>query len=171
MPSLAQLIIWIVMGLVGGSLAGLIITRERKGLGLVRNMGLGCSGTDAGVPSLHIGTVTVRPTKEILLEVCASRERQRQADDDNSACELGCCLGSRPSCPPKSATRQKRCRRMPPSARRLMQRRASPTCKPQSQEYHHPIKQCFSPSPRPYTSPARCVDTRVTSLPVVPVLA
>ena len=34
---------------------------------------------------LGIDTVTVRPTKEILLKVCASRERQRQADDDNSA--------------------------------------------------------------------------------------
>jgi TRAP-type C4-dicarboxylate transport system permease large subunit len=59
---------------------------------------------------------------------------------------------------------------MPSSARRLMQRRASPTCKPQSQEYHHPIKQCFPPSPKSYTSPTRCVDARVTSLPVVPVL-
>src|SRR6516165_5210800 len=37
------------------------------------------------MPSAGIDTVTVRPTKEILLEVCASRERQRQADDDNSA--------------------------------------------------------------------------------------
>ena len=39
MPSLAQFITWIVMGLLGGSLAGLIITRERKGFGLARNMG------------------------------------------------------------------------------------------------------------------------------------
>ncbi len=30
MPSLAQFITWIVMDLLGGSLAGLIITRERK---------------------------------------------------------------------------------------------------------------------------------------------
>src|SRR5215831_18625861 len=48
MPSLAQLIVWIVMGLVGGSLAGLIITRERKGFGLVRNMGLGLAGAIVG---------------------------------------------------------------------------------------------------------------------------
>jgi uncharacterized membrane protein YeaQ/YmgE (transglycosylase-associated protein family) len=47
-PSLAQLIVWIVMGLVGGSLAGLIITRERKGFGLVRNMGLGLAGAIVG---------------------------------------------------------------------------------------------------------------------------
>jgi uncharacterized membrane protein YeaQ/YmgE (transglycosylase-associated protein family) len=44
MPSLAQLTVWIVMGLVGGSLAGLLITRERKGFGLVRNMALGLAG-------------------------------------------------------------------------------------------------------------------------------
>jgi uncharacterized membrane protein YeaQ/YmgE (transglycosylase-associated protein family) len=48
MPSLAQLIVWIVMGLVGGSLAGPIITRERKGFGLVRNMGLGLAGAIVG---------------------------------------------------------------------------------------------------------------------------
>jgi uncharacterized membrane protein YeaQ/YmgE (transglycosylase-associated protein family) len=48
MPSLAQLIVWIVMGLVGGSLAGLIITRDRKGFGLVRNMGLGLAGAIVG---------------------------------------------------------------------------------------------------------------------------
>ena len=48
MPALAQLIVWIVMGLVGGSLAGLIITRERKGFGLVRNIGLGLAGAVVG---------------------------------------------------------------------------------------------------------------------------
>jgi uncharacterized membrane protein YeaQ/YmgE (transglycosylase-associated protein family) len=48
MPSLAQLIVWIVMGLLGGSLAGLIITREREGFGLVRNMGLGLAGAIVG---------------------------------------------------------------------------------------------------------------------------
>ena len=48
MPSLAQVIVWIIMGLVGGSLAGLIITRERKGFGLVKNMGLGLAGAIVG---------------------------------------------------------------------------------------------------------------------------
>jgi uncharacterized membrane protein YeaQ/YmgE (transglycosylase-associated protein family) len=48
MPSLAQFITWIVMGLLGGSLAGLIITRERKGFGLARNMGLGLAGAIVG---------------------------------------------------------------------------------------------------------------------------
>ena len=48
MPSLAQFITWIVMGLLGGSLAGLIITWERKGYGLARNMGLGLAGAIVG---------------------------------------------------------------------------------------------------------------------------
>jgi uncharacterized membrane protein YeaQ/YmgE (transglycosylase-associated protein family) len=48
MPTFAEFIVWIVMGLVGGSLAGLIITRERKGFGLARNMGLGLAGAIVG---------------------------------------------------------------------------------------------------------------------------
>ncbi len=48
MPSLAQFIVWVVVGLLGGSLVGLIITRERKGFGLVRNMGLGLAGALVG---------------------------------------------------------------------------------------------------------------------------
>ena len=39
---------WFVRGLVVGSLAGLIITRARKGFGLVRNMGLGFAGAIVG---------------------------------------------------------------------------------------------------------------------------
>jgi hypothetical protein len=37
------------------------------------------------VPSSGIHANTVRPTKEVLLEICASRERLRYADDDNPA--------------------------------------------------------------------------------------
>ena len=48
MPSLAQFTVWIVMGLVGGSLAGLVITRERKGFGLARDMALGLAGAIVG---------------------------------------------------------------------------------------------------------------------------
>ena len=48
MPSIAQFIVWIVMGLLGGSLAGFIMTRERKGFGLARNMGLGLAGAIVG---------------------------------------------------------------------------------------------------------------------------
>jgi uncharacterized membrane protein YeaQ/YmgE (transglycosylase-associated protein family) len=48
MPSLDQFIVWIVVGLLGGSLAGLLITWERKGLGLLRNLGVGLAGALIG---------------------------------------------------------------------------------------------------------------------------
>ena len=48
MPSVDQLIVWIVVGLIGGSLAGRIITWDREGLGLVRNLGLGLAGALIG---------------------------------------------------------------------------------------------------------------------------
>ncbi len=48
MPTLAQFVVWIVVGLIGGSLAGLIITWHRQGFGLWRNIGLGLIGALVG---------------------------------------------------------------------------------------------------------------------------
>ena len=48
MPSVDQLIVWIVVGLLGGSLAGLLITWEREGFGLLRNLGVGLVGAFVG---------------------------------------------------------------------------------------------------------------------------
>jgi uncharacterized membrane protein YeaQ/YmgE (transglycosylase-associated protein family) len=48
MPSLDQIVVWIVVGLLGGSLAGLIITWDRKGLGLLRNLAVGLAGALIG---------------------------------------------------------------------------------------------------------------------------
>ena len=48
MLSLDRIIVWIIIGLVGGSLAGLIVKRERKGFGLLRNFGLGLAGALVG---------------------------------------------------------------------------------------------------------------------------
>ncbi len=48
MPSLDQFVVWIVVGLLGGSLAGLIITWDRKGFGLLRNLGVGLVGALIG---------------------------------------------------------------------------------------------------------------------------
>ena len=48
MVSLAQFVVWIVVGLLGGSLAGLIITRERQGFGIWRNLALGLVGALIG---------------------------------------------------------------------------------------------------------------------------
>lgn len=45
LPSLEQFVVWIAIGLVGGSLAGMMVAREQKSVGLVRNLGL---GLDAG---------------------------------------------------------------------------------------------------------------------------
>ena len=47
-------------------------------------------------------------------------------------------------CPPKSATRQHRCRRMLSSSPGLVQRQASPTCKPQSSRVLSSDQACFS---------------------------
>ena len=48
MVSLIQLVVWIIVGLIGGSIAGLIIRRERRGFGVWRNLGLGLVGALVG---------------------------------------------------------------------------------------------------------------------------
>lgn len=48
MPSIDQLIVWVIIGLLGGTLAGLIAKRERSGFGLMRNLGLGLAGALVG---------------------------------------------------------------------------------------------------------------------------
>jgi uncharacterized membrane protein YeaQ/YmgE (transglycosylase-associated protein family) len=48
MPSFDQIIVWIIVGLLGGSLAGLIIKWDRKGFGFLRNLGVGLVGALIG---------------------------------------------------------------------------------------------------------------------------
>jgi uncharacterized membrane protein YeaQ/YmgE (transglycosylase-associated protein family) len=48
MPTISQLIVWIVVGLIGGSLSGSLITWERKGFGLFRNLAVGLAGALVG---------------------------------------------------------------------------------------------------------------------------
>ena len=48
MVSLTQFIVWIIVGLLGGSVAGLIVRRERRGFGVWRNLGLGLAGALVG---------------------------------------------------------------------------------------------------------------------------
>lgn len=48
MPTLDQFIVWIIIGLIGGSLAGLMIKWERKGFGVLRNLALGLAGAFVG---------------------------------------------------------------------------------------------------------------------------
>jgi uncharacterized membrane protein YeaQ/YmgE (transglycosylase-associated protein family) len=48
MPSLDQLIVWIIIGLLGGSLAGLIAKWNRRGFGIAGNLGVGLVGAMVG---------------------------------------------------------------------------------------------------------------------------
>lgn len=48
MPTLAQFITWIIIGLIGGVLAGRLINWNREGFGLVRNLVLGLAGAFIG---------------------------------------------------------------------------------------------------------------------------
>ena len=43
-----QLIVWLIVGLVGGSLAAVVVKRERKGFGVILNLGLGLAGAVVG---------------------------------------------------------------------------------------------------------------------------
>ena len=48
MPTLAQMITWIIVGLIGGGLASRLITWDREGFGTFRNLGLGLVGALIG---------------------------------------------------------------------------------------------------------------------------
>lgn len=48
MPTFAQLIVWIIVGLLGGALAGFAITWRRTGFGVWRNAALGLVGALIG---------------------------------------------------------------------------------------------------------------------------
>lgn len=48
MASIGQVMVWIIIGLIGGSLAGYLIKRDRHGFGTIRNLGLGLLGALAG---------------------------------------------------------------------------------------------------------------------------
>jgi len=48
MFSIDQVIVWIVVGLIGGALAGALMTWERGGYGLWRNLALGLTGAVIG---------------------------------------------------------------------------------------------------------------------------
>jgi uncharacterized membrane protein YeaQ/YmgE (transglycosylase-associated protein family) len=48
MPSIDQLIVWIVVGLIAGGLVGRVVTWNRKGFGGLENLGLGLAGALVG---------------------------------------------------------------------------------------------------------------------------
>lgn len=69
MFSLGQIIVWIVVGLLGGSLAGLLAKGEKRGFGLWNNLLIGLAGAVIGgslfrvlgiFPGLESVTVSLR---------------------------------------------------------------------------------------------------------------
>jgi uncharacterized membrane protein YeaQ/YmgE (transglycosylase-associated protein family) len=48
MFTLANIITWIVVGLIGGTLAAVVTTRSKAGYGLLTNLALGCAGAIVG---------------------------------------------------------------------------------------------------------------------------
>lgn len=48
MITIQGLITWAIIGLIGGTLAGKVVTWEKKGFGLVKNLGLGVAGAIVG---------------------------------------------------------------------------------------------------------------------------
>lgn len=48
MQTLDHLIVWVIIGLIGGSLAGLVIRWDRRGFGPLRNLAIGLAGAVIG---------------------------------------------------------------------------------------------------------------------------
>ena len=48
MPTFGQVVVWIVMGLIGGSLAGSLLTWSKAGLGRWKNLAVGLAGALIG---------------------------------------------------------------------------------------------------------------------------
>jgi uncharacterized membrane protein YeaQ/YmgE (transglycosylase-associated protein family) len=57
-----QIIVWGIVGLLGGSLAGLLAKGEKRGFGIWKNLGLGLAGALVGglLPSLEGITISLR---------------------------------------------------------------------------------------------------------------
>jgi len=48
----AQIIVWLIVGLLGGTLAGVVVRWQRKGFGWWTNLGIGLVGALVGGASL-----------------------------------------------------------------------------------------------------------------------
>jgi len=48
LPSVDELFAWLIVGALAGSLAGILITRKREGLGGFTNLGVGLAGAVLG---------------------------------------------------------------------------------------------------------------------------
>jgi uncharacterized membrane protein YeaQ/YmgE (transglycosylase-associated protein family) len=52
--SLPQLIVWVIVGLAGGTLAGVIVKRQSRGFGFLANLALGLAGAVIGGVLFHL---------------------------------------------------------------------------------------------------------------------
>jgi uncharacterized membrane protein YeaQ/YmgE (transglycosylase-associated protein family) len=52
--SLPQLVVWVIVGLAGGTLAGVIVKRQAKGFGFFANLALGLAGAVIGGVLFHL---------------------------------------------------------------------------------------------------------------------
>ncbi|MCL4767326.1 MAG: GlsB/YeaQ/YmgE family stress response membrane protein [Hyphomicrobiaceae bacterium] len=46
--TLAHIVVWLIIGLIGGTLAGMLVKRERAGFGFWTNLGVGLVGALVG---------------------------------------------------------------------------------------------------------------------------
>jgi uncharacterized membrane protein YeaQ/YmgE (transglycosylase-associated protein family) len=53
----AEFLVWLIVGLLGGSAAGMIVKRKRKGFGFFTNLALGCLGAIVGGLLFHVFTI------------------------------------------------------------------------------------------------------------------
>jgi uncharacterized membrane protein YeaQ/YmgE (transglycosylase-associated protein family) len=58
--SFAQIITWLIVGLIGGSAAGMVVKRQRKGFGIAVNLGLGILGALIGGAIFHVFSLFAR---------------------------------------------------------------------------------------------------------------
>lgn len=58
--SLAQFITWLIVGLLGGSAAGMVVKRQREGFGFAINLALGTAGAIIGGALFRIFSLFAR---------------------------------------------------------------------------------------------------------------
>jgi uncharacterized membrane protein YeaQ/YmgE (transglycosylase-associated protein family) len=58
--SFTQFITWLIVGLIGGSAAGMVVKRQRKGFGIATNLVLGALGALIGGAVFHIFSLFAR---------------------------------------------------------------------------------------------------------------
>jgi uncharacterized membrane protein YeaQ/YmgE (transglycosylase-associated protein family) len=74
--SWAQIIVWLIIGLIGGTLAGAVVRWQREGFGLWENLGIGLVGALVGgllfrlfnlLPGLEVVSISLRDVVSALI--------------------------------------------------------------------------------------------------------